>query len=169
MSASETSIEQCIDQAGRECHDLIQAFHDRLKADYIGEKQDTRLAVMRITTQASGFLTWRVHAPTTLRQKLNTALLTLFGGLQVADGILTYLGLRFAELTEVNPLLNYVTGLLGLGVSITLLKLAILGVITAIFTTRRTIKRDWGTVALALAVIAYCGVNISNALLITGL
>lgn len=169
MSASETSIEQRIDQAGRECHGLIQALHDQLKADYKGEKQDTRLARVRITTRTNSFLTCRAHAPATLRQTVNTALLTLFGGLQVADGILTYLGLRFAELAEVNPLLNYLTGLLGLGVSITLLKLVILGVIAAIFITRRTIKRHWGTVALALAVIAYCGVNVSNALLIAGL
>ena len=98
----------------------------------------------------------------------NTVLIVLFAVLHVADGFITYLGLSFTEVDEVNPLLNYAAGILGLGRAIVLLKLIILSFIAAIFFDRCTIKGRWATVALMLAVVFYGGVVTNNVLLVVG-
>jgi hypothetical protein len=98
----------------------------------------------------------------------NTVLIVLFALLHVADGFITYLGLSFTDVDEVNPLLNYAAGILGLGRAIVLLKLIILSLIAAIFFDRCTIKGRWATVALMLAVVFYSGVVASNVMLVVG-
>lgn len=98
----------------------------------------------------------------------NTVLIVLFALLHVADGFITYLGLSFTDVDEVNPLLNYAAGILGLGRAIVLLKLIILSFIAAIFFDRCTIKGRWATVALMLAVVFYGGVVTNNVLLVVG-
>lgn len=102
------------------------------------------------------------------RHTLNTLLIVLFGLLHIADGVVTYLGLSFTQVDEVNPILNYVAGFLGLGFSITLLKLAILAVITFIFFDRHTIKSRWGTATLAWADTFYSWVVTNNCTLVMG-
>lgn len=98
----------------------------------------------------------------------NTVLIVLFALLHIADGLVTYLGLRFTQVDEVNPLLNYAAGILGLGRAIVLLKLIILSFIAAIFFDRCTIKGRWATIALMLAVVFYGGVVTNNVLLVVG-
>lgn len=168
MSASEVTIEQRIVQAGMECHALVQAIHDQLKADYIREKWSL-YHPLNLQAHGDRFFVYLSASQLTPRLAINSALILSFGGLHVADGIVTYLGLTFAELAEVNPVLNYFSGLLGLGVSISLLKLVILGVIAAVFMARRTIRGHWGTATLAMAVMFYCGVVANNVLLVVGL
>lgn len=169
MSASEATIEQRMVQAGLECHTLVQAIHEQLKADYLRKQCSPLHPLDSVKTRVGRFFAAFSGSQDRTRLVANTALIASFGGLHIMDGIITYLGLTFAEVSEVNPVLNYFSGLLGLGVSITLLKLLILAAIVVIFTGRRTIRNHWGTVALALAVMFYCGVVINNVLLVAGL
>ena len=104
----------------------------------------------------------------TRRHTANTLMIVLFGLLHVADGVVTYLGLSFANVNEVNPVLNYFAGLFGLGVAISVLKLAILVVITFIFIDRHTIKSRWGTAMLAWADTFYSWVVTNNFILVMG-
>lgn len=168
MSASEASIEQRIVQAGVECHRLVQAIHDQLKTDYIREQCSPLHPLAIVKTRMGRFFAFLSGSQDRPKLFANTVLIASFGGLHVMDGIVTYLGLTFAELAEVNPVLNYFAGLLGLGISITVLKLAILAAIIVIFTGRRTIGHR-GTAVLALAVMFYSGVVINNVLLLAGL
>lgn len=169
MSAAEVNIEQRIVQAGIECHSLVQTIHDHFKAHYVREELDLHHPLGLVKAHAARFLKLLSGSQSTPRLFVNTTLIASFGGLHVADGIITYLGLTFAEVAEINPVLNYFTGLMGLGVSITVLKLMILGLLSAIFIDRRTIKSRWGTATLALAVMFYSGVVINNVLLVVGL
>ncbi len=100
------------------------------------------------------------------RQFLNTMMILLFGLLHVADGVVTYLGLSFTSVDEVNPLLNYVAGQMGLGSAIFSLKLVILLVITSIFFDRHSIKGRLGTVTLFSADTFYGWVVTNNCLLV---
>ncbi|AEG01539.1 DUF5658 family protein [Methylomonas methanica] len=99
---------------------------------------------------------------------VNALLIVFFGLLHIADGLVTYLGLSFAAVDEVNPLLNYFAGLWGLGLAITLLKLAILFAIAYIFLGRDTIKSRWGTATLAWADTFYSWVVTNNFVLVMG-
>lgn len=97
---------------------------------------------------------------------MNTLLIILFGLLHVADGVITYLGLNFTSVDEVNPVLNYFIELLGLGFSITFLKLACLSVLVFLFYDRHKMKSRWITASLASAVTFYSWVVSSNVLLV---
>lgn len=99
---------------------------------------------------------------------VNALLIVFFGLLHIADGLVTYLGLSFAAVDEINPLLNYFAGLWGLGLAIALLKLAILFAITYIFIGRHTIKSRWGTATLAWADTFYSWVVTNNFVLVMG-
>jgi uncharacterized membrane protein len=102
------------------------------------------------------------------RHTANATMIILFGLLHVADGVLTYLGLSYADVSEVNPVLNYFSGLLGLGLAITVLKLAILSIIAFIFFDRYSIKSRWGTATLASADTFYSWVVTNNFVLVLG-
>jgi hypothetical protein len=93
---------------------------------------------------------------------LNSILIVLFALLHIADGIVTYFGLSFAGVEEVNPLVSYFIGVLGLGYSIVLLKLICLMVIGTLYIKRRTIKSLWGTTSLACAASFYVWVVNNN-------
>jgi hypothetical protein len=97
---------------------------------------------------------------------VNTLLIILFGLLHVADGIITYLGLSFDVVEEVNPVLNFFVGILGLGFSITVLKLACLSVLIFLFYDRHKMKSRWITATLASAVTFYSWVVSSNVFLV---
>ena len=99
---------------------------------------------------------------------MNTFFIVLFGLLQIADGIVTFFGLKFAEVDEVNPVLNYVANFIGLGFSITLLKLAGLAFIIFLFYDRRKMKSRWITTTLALSVTFYSWVVSNNVILVVG-
>ncbi len=99
---------------------------------------------------------------------MNGLLIVLFGLLQVADGVVTYLGLRFADVVEVNPLLNYCAAQMGLGTSISTLKLLILALIAYLFFARHKMKNRWGTATLFGAVSFYSWVVSNNLLLVVG-
>ena len=100
---------------------------------------------------------------------INTLLIVLFGLLHIADGVVTYLGLSFTSVDEVNPVLNYFAGILGLGVAITMLKLLILFVITCIYIDRQTIKGRLGTATLAWADTFYSWVVTNNFILVSSI
>lgn len=97
---------------------------------------------------------------------MNALLIVLFGLLQITDGIVTYFGLGFAKLDEVNPALNGLVGWLGLGYSITLLKLAGLAFIAFLFVDRNKMKSRWITATLASAVSFYSWVVSRNVVLV---
>lgn len=99
---------------------------------------------------------------------MNTLLIVLFGLLQVADGVVTYLGLGSAHLDEANPALDFFAKRLGLGGSITLFKLAGLAFITFLFFDRHKMKSRWITATLASAVSFYSWVVSSNTALVVG-
>lgn len=97
-----------------------------------------------------------------LRNNINVILIVLFGLLQVADGAITYIGLCFADVNEVNPLLNFCAEHIGLGMSITMVKFVILLAIAFLFCTRHKMKSRWNTATLASAVSFYSWVVTNN-------
>jgi hypothetical protein len=97
---------------------------------------------------------------------VNNILIILFALLHVADGLITYIGLRFTSVEEVNPILTYFVHLLGLGCSITLLKLGILAVIGFLYIDRYKMHNGWGTFVLASAVSFYFWVVSNNVFLV---
>lgn len=98
---------------------------------------------------------------------MNTLLIVFFALLQVADGIVTYLGLGlFDNVDEVNPILNFFVSGLGLGGAITLLKLLGLAFAAFLFFDRHKMKSRWITASLASAVTFYSWVVSNNMLLV---
>lgn len=97
---------------------------------------------------------------------MKVVLIVLLGFLQIADGTLTYLGLSFANADEVNPLLNFCSGLFGLGYSITLLKLGTLAAITFLFLERHKMKSRWIMATLASVDTYYAWIVVSNVILV---
>lgn len=93
-------------------------------------------------------------------------LIVLLGLLHVADGIVTYFGLSFFGLEEVNPILNYCADAVGLGYSITLFKLAELGIVTFLFFDRKKMHSPWITATLASVVVFYGWVVTNNVTLV---
>ena len=99
---------------------------------------------------------------------MNAFFIVLFGLLQVADGVVTFFGLKFANVDEVNPVLNYVAEWIGLGFSIGLIKLAGLAFIAFLFYDRHKMKSRWITTSLGLSVSFYSWVVSSNVILVVG-
>ncbi|MFM8333417.1 MAG: DUF5658 family protein [Candidatus Methylumidiphilus sp.] len=100
---------------------------------------------------------------------MNTLLIVFFALLQVADGVVTYLGLGlFANVDEVNPILGLFAGRLGLAGAITLLKLVGLAFVAFLFFDRHKMKSRWITASLASAVGFYSWVVSNNVLLVAG-
>lgn len=104
--------------------------------------------------------------PKKLKYLLNTSLILLFALLHTADGIITYLGLKFDYVDEVNPLLLFFAGTMGLGLSIFLLKLLCLEFIAVLFVARRRMRSCWGTATLVSADAFYSWVVSNNILLV---
>jgi len=100
---------------------------------------------------------------------VNALFIVLFGLLQVADGVVTFFGLKFAEVDEANPVLVFAAELLGLGFSITLLKLAGLAFIAFLFFDRHKMKSRWITTTLGAAVTFYSWVVGNNLFLVAGI
>ncbi len=101
-----------------------------------------------------------------LKYSLNSALLIVFALLHTADGFVTYFGLKFTSVDEANPLLVFVAGLLGLGLSIFLLKLVCLSVIAMLFSARRNLGNCWSTATLFSADAFYSWVVGNNLFLV---
>ncbi len=99
---------------------------------------------------------------------MDALLIVLFGLLQVADGVVTYIGLNSSGVDEVNPVLNFVVGLLGLGCSITLIKLSGLAFIAFLFFDRHKMRSRWITATLVSAVTFYSWVVSNNVILVVG-
>lgn len=102
----------------------------------------------------------------TFRDCANALLLVMFGLLHTADGIITYLGLKFTEVDEANPVLVFFADQFGLGYSITVMKLMCLAVIAYLFFGRRKIKSRLSTATLTGAVTFYCWVVTNNVFLV---
>lgn len=97
---------------------------------------------------------------------MKTLLISLFGVLQVTDGVVTYFGLDLSGLDEANPILEPFIGLIGLGCSILLVKLAGLAFITFLFFDRHNMKSQWITATLASADTFYGWVVTNNVSLV---
>jgi len=97
---------------------------------------------------------------------MNAFFIVLFGLLQVADGIVTFFGLKFGNVDEVNPVLNFFAGLVGLGLSISVIKLAGLAFIVFLFLDRHKMKSRWITTGLFSSVSFYSWVVSNNVLLV---
>jgi hypothetical protein len=89
-------------------------------------------------------------------------LIVVFGLLQVADGAITYIGLRCTEIDEVNPFASFCFEHFGLGASITVMKLLGLAFIALVFARRHRIHSPWVTATLSLVVSAYVWVVAHN-------
>ncbi len=101
-----------------------------------------------------------------LKYLANTSLILLFALLHTADGVITYLGLKFDYVDEVNPVLLFFAGTMGLGLAIFLLKLLCLEFIAVLFFARRNMKGCLGTAALIGADAFYSWVVSNNILLV---
>lgn len=99
---------------------------------------------------------------------MDALLIVLFGLLQCADGIVTYLGLRGAGLEEANPVANLCFEILGEGSSITLLKLLALSFVIFLFLERRKMKSRWITGTLASGVLFSSWAFLHNITLVLG-
>ena len=163
-------IEKRLTRAGLECHLMIQGFSDELKARSLIDQDDiTHLPVPRLKNWITGgFFKFPVCRRISNSTVINNLLIVLFGLLHVADGVITYLGLRFAAVLEVNPLLNYFVQFFGLGCSITVLKLGIVSVIGFLYVERRKMHSCWSTATLASAVGFYLWVVSNNVFLVVG-
>ena len=93
-------------------------------------------------------------------------LIVLFGLLQIADGVITYLGLDQSLVDEMNPLLNACAEAIGLAASIATLKLGGLAFITFLFLDRHKMKSRWITATLGTAVGFYAWVVANNVSLV---
>lgn len=129
------------------------------RADFSGH---CWLAAVSASSEASTSLLRQRH----VRLVVNTTLMVLFALLHVADGLVTYLGLTFTSVGEVNPVLNSVADIFGLGVSIFVLKLMCIAVIAWIYRDRHKINSCWSTTTLMGAVGFYCWVVSNNIILV---
>ena len=120
---------------------------------------------MCLASRPSHSKVWGIE-PKKFRYILNTTLILLFGLLHTADGIITYLGLKFDYVDEANPLLVFFAGTMGLGLSIFLLKLLCLEFIAALFVARRRMGSCWGTATLLSADAFYSWVVSNNIILV---
>lgn len=93
---------------------------------------------------------------------LTASLIAIFGLLQIADGIVTYLGLGTFGLAEANPVLDAVARLLGLAGAIAAVKLCGLAFIAFLFFDRHKMKSHWITATLASADTFYGWVLTNN-------
>ncbi|OAI15034.1 hypothetical protein A1359_10000 [Methylomonas lenta] len=106
--------------------------------------------------------------PAQLKYLINSSLILLFGLLHTADGIVTYFGLKFNYATEVNPVLLFFAGTMGLGLAIFALKLLCVEFIALLYVTRRNIGSCWGTATLFSADAFYSWVVSNNIFLVLG-
>jgi uncharacterized protein DUF5658 len=106
--------------------------------------------------------------PGQLKYLINSSLILLFGLLHTADGIVTYFGLKFNYATEVNPVLLFFAGTMGLGLAIFALKLLCVEFIALLYVTRRNIGSCWGTATLFSADAFYSWVVSNNIFLVVG-
>lgn len=145
--------------------ETLQSFHSRLGSGTL--RFSNAVALRACWRPGSAALAQQDQSQQRARLVIHSMLIILFGILHAADGVVTYLGLKFAKVDEVNPLLNYVADFLGLGFSIFMLKLACIAVIAFLFTQRRRIKSCWSTAALTSAVYFYCWVVGNNVVLVS--
>lgn len=106
--------------------------------------------------------------PAHIKYLINSSLILLFGLLHTADGIVTYFGLKFNYATEVNPVLLFFAGTMGLGLAIFALKLLCVEFIALLYVTRRNIGSCWGTATLFSADAFYSWVVSNNIVLVVG-
>lgn len=168
MAAAKFRKAQRLADNRNKCRDPMTVWPDPLNDHSRLNRHRVNLLALPQTTPLAPLLNCFSGSLSQQRFACNTVLIVLFALLHIADGFITYLGLSFTQVDEVNPLLNYAAGILGLGRAIVLLKLIILGCIAAIFFDRCTIKGRWATVALMLAVVFYGGVVTNNVLLVVG-
>ncbi len=163
MPTSKTLVNSRISLARVNPHRLFHILHRRVSSG----RRPQEYSVLTPALCNAGNSRVLIHRQSQLRTDIHGLLIILFGVLHTADGILTYLGLRFTSVIEVNPVLNYAVDLMGLGLSIFLLKLACLGVIAFLFSGRSRIKSCWSTAALTSAVYFYCWVVSNNLALVS--
>lgn len=106
--------------------------------------------------------------PVRFKYFINTSLILLFALLHTADGVVTYLGLKFNHATEVNPVLIFFAGTMGLGLAIFALKLLCVEFIAVLYFARRNIGGCWATASLLSADAFYSWVVSNNILLVVG-
>lgn len=121
-----------------------------------------------ICTPSSSHATILGVDPDHLKYLINSSLILLFGLLHTADGIVTYFGLKFNYATEVNPVLLFFAGTMGLGLAIFALKLLCVEFIALMFVSRRNIGSCWGTATLFSADAFYSWVVSNNLFLVVG-
>ena len=149
------------------CHFMNPSCYDRPKKCYFLESSTIASSIETTFNPAQPADTSRQPClQNTTRNSINAFLLILFGLLHIADGIITYLALLYADTAEINPLLNTVADSIGLGHAILLLKFVCLAVIAYLYFERRKMKNLSGTMALICANCFYLWVVINNTMLL---
>lgn len=166
MNTSNQHIKRRFLKAKLECRAMTQTFHHSMKV-YFRHPTVHALQPVPVKTHDSRLSALPCRAPqTSSRDCANALLLVLFGLLHTADGIITYLGLKFTSVDEANPVLVFFADQFGLGYSITAMKLMCLAVIAYLFFGRRKIKSRLSTATLTGAVTFYCWVVSNNVFLV---
>lgn len=99
---------------------------------------------------------------------MDALLIVLFGLLQFADGIVTYLGLRSPRIEEANPFANLCFEVFGEACSITLLKLVGLSFVLFLFLERHKMKTRWIRCSLLSGVLFSSWALLHNLVLVVG-
>ena len=94
--------------------------------------------------------------------RLQAGLIILIALLNIADGVLTYLGLTFYEVAEANPVLDVFSSRLGLGSAIIFIKAIIISGLVLMFIKRSCIRCYTNITTLFLTNVFYLWVVGNN-------
>lgn len=100
--------------------------------------------------------------------RMRALLIILFGLLNITDGALTFHGLKFGSVAELNPVLDYLGSHLGLslGYAILAVKTLVIAALAYLLTCHYRMNRCAGILALIIANIFYLWVVGNNAHLV---
>jgi uncharacterized membrane protein len=163
-------IDARLTKANYKCNSRTHCFHEELKTRSNSDHQAfAHLPGSRLVKSSlCNFLNLHVCRRISKISNINIFLILMFGLLHIADGAVTYFGLKFASVIEVNPILNYCAELFGLGCSITVLKFGILAVIGFLYYERHKMNSCLSTFTLVSAVGFYLWVVSNNVFLVVG-
>ena len=99
---------------------------------------------------------------TPMLMRLQAGLIILIALLNIADGVLTYLGLTFFEVAEANPVLDLFSSRLGLGSAIIFIKAIIISGLILIFIRRSCARCYTNITTLFLTNVFYLWVVGNN-------
>jgi hypothetical protein len=97
---------------------------------------------------------------------MDRILIAAFALLQIADGLITYIGMRCSDIDEANPVASFCFEHFGLGTSIATLKVLGLAFLAVLFLRRHRVRCGWVTATWTIVVSAYVWVVAQNLALV---